>query len=141
MDDLITETQLSHATTSESCEIDEATRRIGLKPVRAYVLEGPEKQRSSSAARTKKHRDKNAERGLMQLSVTLPIEAHEQVKTLCKRARVSGSLIEVMKEMLADLGEEASLTTARSTTDAAILETFESLSGWRRWVIAKLAKL
>lgn len=141
MNDLPTETQLSHSTTSEPCSIDVVTRRIGLKPVRAYVSEGAENQRSPGATRTKKHREKNAERGLMQLSITLPIEAHEQVKMLCKRARAGDSLVEVMREMLADSGEGASPTKSRSTTKAAILDTFESLSGWRRWVIAKLAKL
>jgi hypothetical protein len=88
------------------------------------------KSRSAGAKRTKRARENAALQGNKQLSVTLPAELHEPVKTLAARIRA---------------GEPAALVWAdlapanyQVPNPVNTLHSLTSLVGWRRWLLRLL---
>ena len=117
-------------------DMEATLRGIGLAPVKAWVP-GPATKTSATAKRTKKARDKAAENGLKQLSITLPIEVHALAREFATRTKAGEPVANVLDDLKLQVGEasvEAS-SAAPATITPAPTAALVGLSAWRRWLI------
>lgn len=125
-------------TTSSHPGLREAAMALGLKPVRAYVPDdGVPKQRSTSAERTKRAREKAEAKGFKQISVSLPVELHEKAKELSRRTR-AGESAEAVWTDLTPKQPRAVLPSAAASPTSTWRSQLRVLPGWRRWLIQVL---
>lgn len=80
-----------------------AARELGLKPVRAWVPDETKKARTAGAERVRRSRAKAEQRGLKQLSITVPEELHPTLKTLAARTKAGEPAPVVLAELLPEL--------------------------------------
>lgn len=80
-----------------------AARELGLKPVRAWVPDETKKTRTAGAERVRRSRAKAEQRGLKQLSITVPEELHPALKTLAARTKAGEPAPAVLAELLPEL--------------------------------------
>lgn len=80
-----------------------AARELGLKPVRAWVPDETKKSRTTGAERVRRSRAKAEQRGLKQLSITVPEELHPTLKTLAARTKAGEPAPVVLAELLPEL--------------------------------------
>lgn len=106
----------------------DAARNLGLRQVRAWMQDDKVPKACSAGAKRTKRSRKNAERqGVKQVSVTLPTELHDQVKTLAARIR-AGEPAALVWADLASVQNPMSASTRLSPTPVKLL-------GWRRWLL------
>lgn len=135
-------------------DMEATLRGIGLAPVKAWVP-GPAKT-SATAKRAKKARDKAAEDGLKQLSITMPVTLHPLARELAARTKAGEPASQVLDDLRLRVDEvsvEASSAAPVTTTptsapapspEEASIPTpvpgsaavFVGLSAWRRWLIS-----
>lgn len=134
----MTEQQTNQTSTDVApAKLEAALRDIGLAPIKAWVP-GPAAKTSATAKRAKKARDKAAESGLKQLSITLPIEAHPLAREFSSRTKAGESVADVLDDLRLQVGEasvEAS-SAAPATITPAPTVALVGLSAWRRWLIS-----
>lgn len=111
----------------ESADLSAAARDLGLRQVRAWVPDKNKKAHSAGAERTKRSREKAAQQGKKQLSITLPAELHEPVKALAARIRAG----EPPDLVWADLARGYNQIPASASLPSAPTK----LMGWRRWLL------
>lgn len=136
-------------------DMEATLRGIGLAPVKAWVP-GPATKTSATAKRTKKARDKAAENGLKQLSITLPVTLHPLARELAARTKAGEPASQVLDDLRVRVDEvsiEASSAapvtitptsaSAPSPEEASIptpvpgsAAVFVGLSAWRCWLIS-----
>lgn len=80
-----------------------AARELGLKPVRAWVPDETKKARTAGAERVRRCRAKAEQRGLKQLSITVPEELHPALKALAARTKAGEPALAVLAELLPEL--------------------------------------
>lgn len=133
----MTEQQTNHSPTDVAPDNLETTLRdIGLAPVRAWVR-GPAAKTSATAKRTKKARDKAAENGLKQLSITLPFTFHALAREFAIRTKAGEPVASVLDDLRLQVGGasvEVS-SAAPATITPAPTAALVGLSAWRRWLI------
>lgn len=123
-------------TQATAVDMEATLRGIGLAPVKAWVP-GPATKTSATAKRTKKARDKAAENGLKQLSITLPIEVHALAREFATRTKTGEPVANVLDDLKLQVGEvsvEVS-SAAPATVTPAPTAALVGLSAWRRWLI------
>ncbi|WP_413438188.1 hypothetical protein ACFDAU_00855 [Sulfuriferula sp. GW1] len=108
-------------------ELVAAAHSLGLRQVRAWVPDNTDKARTAGAKRTKRSRENAKLQGVKQVSVTLPTELHDQVKTLAARIRAGEPAAMVWAD-LASVQNPMSASTSLSPTPVKLL-------GWRRWLL------
>ena len=117
-------------------DLDTALRDIGLAPVRAWIPDPEAKRTSATARRTKKARDKAAESGLKQLSITLPIELHPLARELASQTKAGVPVADVLDALKMTFSEPENTMPATITPVSPMV--FGQLSAWRRWLIGLL---
>lgn len=118
------------STPDASCRVTKAARTLGLKPVRAWVPD-EKATRSAGAERVRRFREEAEQRGLKQLSITVPSALHPALKALAKRTKSGEDAALVLAEMMPALLSGA----VSPTTSNPVLMTLHGLSGWRRWLL------
>lgn len=118
------------STPGASCRVTEAARTLGLKPVRAWV---PDEQatRSAGAERVRRFREEAEQRGLKQLSITVPSDLHPALKALAKRTKSGEDATLVLAELMPGLLLEAMPPSASSYVPRIL----DGLPAWRRWLL------
>lgn len=111
----------------EPADLAAAAHSLGLMQVRAWVPNNTDKARTAGAKRTKRSRETAEQQGVKQLSVTLPIELHDQVKAWATRIRAGESAALVWAD-LASAQNPLSASMSLSPTPVKLL-------GWRRWLL------
>lgn len=111
-------------------QVEEAARTLGLKPVRAWVP-NEKTARSAGAERVRRFREEAEQRGLKQLSITVPSKLHPALKALAKRTRSGEDTALVLAQLMSALLSEAVSPTASNPVPTTVL----GLSGWRRWLL------
>lgn len=106
-----------------------AARGLGLKPVRAWVPDETKKARTAGAERVRRCRVKAEQRGLKQLSITVPEELHPTLKTLAARTKAGEPAPAVLAELLPAL--------SAASGDSSAKELAESLA-WLKTLPAEL---
>lgn len=131
----MTEQQTNDIPTTAPTDIEATLRDIGLAPVKAWVPD-PAMRASATAKRTKKARDKAAESGLKQLSITMPVTLHALVRELAARTKAGEPAAQVLDDLRLQMGGASggSLTILPATITAVPA----GLSAWRRWLIRLL---
>lgn len=112
-------------------EIDEmssAARRLGLKPVRAWVPDATQKDKTSAAERTKRARIKAEGLGVKQLSVALPTDLHQPVKNMAARIKAGESIASAIVELLPDAVPATSMPPLQRVS-------LSGMASWRRWLL------
>lgn len=106
-----------------------AARELGLKPVRAWVPDETKKTRTAGAERVRRCREKAEQRGLKQLSITVPEELHPTLKALAARTKAGEPAPAVLAELLPELSV--------ASADLSAKEVAESLA-WLKTLPAEL---
>ncbi len=75
----------------EQLQLTEALRRMGMEPTQAWVISGTKTDRRRE--RNKRFRQKDAEQGIKQVSVRIPLALEEQFQHLATMARETGQLV------------------------------------------------
>ena len=127
-----------------------AARELGLKPVRAWVPDETKKARTAGAERVRRCRAKAEQRGLKQLSITVPEELHPALKALAARTKAGEPAPAVLAELLPALSAASgdsidkdpveSLTWLKTLPDdkESSPAWLDTLPGWRRWLLRRL---
>ncbi len=90
-----------------------AARGLGLKPVRAWVPDETMKARTAGAERVRRSRAKAEQRGLKQLSITVPEELHPALKALAVRTKAGELAPAVLAELLPELSAASADASAK----------------------------
>lgn len=114
-------------------DIEATLRNIGLAPVKAWVPD-PVTKASATAKRTKKARDKAAENGLKQLSITIPIDQHALVRAFAARTKAGEPPAQVLDDLRLQMGSASD--GSPTIPPATITAVPAGLSAWRRWLIS-----
>lgn len=91
-----------------------AARGLGLKPVRAWVPDETMKARTAGAGRVRRSRAKAEQRGLKQLSITVPEELHPALKALAVRTKAGELAPAVLAELLPELSAASADASAKT---------------------------
>lgn len=110
-------------TLPDEVEMSSAARRLGLKPVRAWVPDVPQKDKTSAAERTKRARIKAEGHGVKQLSVALPTDLHQPFKNMAARIKAGESIESALVELLP--GAEPAISKI----------SLRGIASWRRWLL------
>lgn len=111
-----------------------AARELGLKPVRAWVPDETKKARTAGAERVRRCREKAEQRGLKQLSITVPEELHPVLKALAARTKAGEPAPAVLAELLPEAGFALTSPDDKESSPAWL----DTLPGWRRWLLRRL---
>lgn len=108
-------------------ELAAAAQSLGLRQVRAWVPDKSPKSQSASAQRSKRSRENSEQQGVKQLSVTLPTDLHDRVKSLAARIRAG--------EPAALVWADLSPAQNQTPTPVIPLSAQGKRLGWRRWLL------
>ncbi len=131
----MTEQQRNHNPAADPADIETTLRGIGLAPVKAWVPD-PAMKASATAKRTKKARDKAAESGLKQLSITMPVTLHALVRELAARTKAGEPAAQVLDDIRLQMRDASG--GSPTIPPATITAVPAGLSAWRRWLIRLL---
>lgn len=97
-------------------------------------------QKSKSAARKATQRQNDAEKGLADITMTLPVELHPQFRVLSKLVKAGTpleiALTEVFGEMrLSEPGDLGELPNSQTTGEPLLADILSVLPKWRCYII------
>ena len=132
---------LDQPTTSDNeaggVDVSSAARNIGLKPIRAWVPDGKQRNRNASVERTKRSRAKAEAQGLRQLSITLPAELHPLLKQFATRTKAGEPFQSVLTDLIDRRASQQrdQAPAARMAVAGVAAPTIRNLPAWRRVLI------
>lgn len=94
-------------------DVADVVRELGLKSVRAWVVDEHKKARTAAGERSQRSRAKGELRGFKQLSITFPTELHPMLKTLAARTKAGEPAPAVLAELWPELSAASADTSAK----------------------------
>jgi hypothetical protein len=129
-----------------SDDVEDAARKLGFKRINAWVPEPePDDQRgeqTKGAERVRRSRERAAQLGRRQLSVTLPVDLHPVIRELAARTKAGESCEVVLADLLEQIREKLSGdSSCSSQADGVTLATGRATwLGLMRWLCRVLIR-